>query len=98
MSEVEVVVVKFFDPTPRYGFIERENGKPSVFVHANDVIYGALPLYPGQRVEFTEVMDQKKGRRSLQRKQWRSRRNCGSMLAIAGELRRAIVLCHKRRS
>jgi CspA family cold shock protein len=60
MSEVvEIGVVKFFNEAKGYGFLERENGKPNVFVHANDCPYGVV-LIAGQRVQFNEETDKKK--------------------------------------
>jgi CspA family cold shock protein len=55
MSEIEIGVVQFYSQERRYGFIAREN-KPDVFVHPNDCMYGMLPLYQGQRVEFVETL------------------------------------------
>jgi cold shock CspA family protein len=54
-------IVKFFSIENRYGFIERENGKPDVFVHQNDVVWG-ITLHPGMRVECVETRDPKRNR------------------------------------
>lgn len=58
MPERETGVVKNFNPTKGYGFIERKEGK-DVFVHANS-LRKTDSLKEGDRVEFT-VTQGKKG-------------------------------------
>ena len=47
-------VVKFFNTTKGFGFIEREDGSQDVFVHANALKRSGIadPLKQGNRVEF----------------------------------------------
>ena len=59
MSEKEQGVVKWFNGSKGYGFIEREQGD-DVFVHHNAIIAdGYRSLDEGQRVEFTVTQGQK---------------------------------------
>ncbi len=59
MSEKEQGVVKWFNGTKGYGFIERPGGQ-DVFVHFNAIVGdGFRNLEEGQRVEFNVVQGQK---------------------------------------
>ena len=59
MSEKIQGVVKWFNGSKGYGFIEREEG-PDVFVHFNAIVGdGYRNLDEGQRVEFSVVQGQK---------------------------------------
>lgn len=59
MSEKEQGVVKWFNGTKGYGFIERQSGQ-DVFVHFNAIVGdGFRNLEEGQRVEFNVVQGQK---------------------------------------
>jgi CspA family cold shock protein len=58
----EVGIVKFFNVQKGYGFLERENGGLDIFCHANDIVGYGVTLHEGQRVEFTEVRDEKRNR------------------------------------
>ena len=59
MSEKEQGVVKWFNGSKGYGFIERTTGD-DVFVHFNAIVGdGYRTLEEGQRVEFTVVRGQK---------------------------------------
>ena len=59
MSEKVQGVVKWFNSSKGYGFIEREQGD-DVFVHYNAIIAdGYRNLDEGQRVEFTVTQGQK---------------------------------------
>ncbi len=52
-------VVKWFNPTKGFGFIEQEGGK-DVFVHHSAInSEGYRTLEEGQRVEFSVVQGQK---------------------------------------
>ncbi len=59
MSEKEQGVVKWFNGSKGYGFIERESGE-DVFVHYSAIVgAGFRNLEEGQRVEFTVTQGQK---------------------------------------
>ncbi len=59
MSEKEQGVVKWFNGSKGYGFIERESGE-DVFVHYSAITGGGFRnLEEGQRVEFTVTQGQK---------------------------------------
>ena len=59
MSEKEQGIVKWFNGSKGYGFIERTTGD-DVFVHFNAIVGdGYRSLEEGQRVEFTVVRGQK---------------------------------------
>jgi CspA family cold shock protein len=59
MSEREQGVVKWFNGSKGYGFIERSEGD-DVFVHYNAIVgEGYRNLEEGQRVEFSVVRGQK---------------------------------------
>lgn len=60
MSERESGVVKWFNSTKGYGFIQRDNGG-DVFVHYSAILgVGYRSLDEGQRVEF-DVAEGEKG-------------------------------------
>lgn len=59
MSERQQGIVKWFNGSKGYGFIERETGE-DLFVHYNAIIgEGYRNLEEGQRVEFIVVEGQK---------------------------------------
>ena len=59
MADRETGVVKWFNASKGFGFIERENGN-DVFVHYSAISgEGYRSLEEGQRVEFTVVQGQK---------------------------------------
>jgi len=56
-------VVKFFNTTKGFGFIQPDDGKADVFVHISAVERsGMQSLHEGQRVSFDIVMDPRKGK------------------------------------
>ena len=60
MNEREVGIVKWFNASKGYGFIERQGGK-DVFVHFSAIqTEGFRTLQQGQQVEFT-IEDGPKG-------------------------------------
>lgn len=59
MADRETGVVKWFNATKGFGFIERDSGN-DVFVHYSAISgQGYRSLEEGQRVEFTVVEGQK---------------------------------------
>ncbi|NMB61119.1 MAG: cold shock domain-containing protein [Chloroflexi bacterium] len=59
MSEKEQGVVKWFNGSKGYGFIQRAEGE-DIFVHFNAIVGdGYRNLEEGQRVEFTVAKGQK---------------------------------------
>ncbi|MBP0439044.1 cold-shock protein [Tianweitania sediminis] len=56
-------IVKFFNSTKGFGFIEQGNGKPDVFVHISAVERsGMSTLSEGQKVSFDIVQDRRSGK------------------------------------
>jgi len=56
-------VVKFFNTTKGFGFIQPDDGKADVFVHISAVERSGMhSLQEGQRVSFDIVMDPRKGK------------------------------------
>ncbi|HEY54164.1 MAG TPA: cold-shock protein [Caldilineae bacterium] len=53
MSQRETGIVKWFNDSKGYGFIERDSGQADVFVHFSAIqSEGFRSLSEGQRVEF----------------------------------------------
>jgi CspA family cold shock protein len=60
VEEQESGVVKWFNSTKGYGFIQRDNGEGDVFVHYSAIRgEGYRTLDEGQQVEFTVVQGEK---------------------------------------
>ncbi|MEQ8405639.1 MAG: cold-shock protein [Oceanicaulis sp.] len=58
-------IVKWFNSTKGYGFIQPDDGSKDVFVHATAVERaGMAQLQEGQRIQFEEVRDQRSGKTS----------------------------------
>jgi len=56
-------IVKFFNATKGYGFIQPDNGGPDVFVHISAVERsGMSTLDEGQKVSFDVVQDRRNGK------------------------------------
>lgn len=59
MAERQIGIVKWFNSSKGYGFIQREGG-PDVFVHFREISgEGHRSLREGQRVEFSIIEGQK---------------------------------------
>lgn len=55
--------VKFFNHTKGFGFIQREDGQPDVFVHASAVERAGMSnLVEGQKLSFDVVTDSRSGK------------------------------------
>ena len=65
MSEREVGQVKWFSQAKGYGFVQRGNGKPDVFVHFNDFRsrQDAYWIRDGDALEFA-VQETQRGPRA----------------------------------
>ena len=58
-------IVKWFNSTKGYGFIQPDDGSKDVFVHATAVERAGMPaLNEGQRIKYEEVRDQRSGKTS----------------------------------
>lgn len=58
-------IVKWFNPTKGFGFIQPENGGADVFVHISAVERSGLgSLQEGQKVSFELEKDQRSGKMS----------------------------------
>ncbi|MFP4517892.1 MAG: cold-shock protein [Oceanicaulis sp.] len=58
-------IVKWFNSTKGYGFIQPDDGGKDVFVHATAVERAGLPpLNEGQRIQYEETRDQRSGKTS----------------------------------
>jgi len=58
-------IVKWFNSTKGYGFIQPDDGSKDVFVHATAVERaGMAQLQEGQRLQFEESRDQRSGKTS----------------------------------
>lgn len=59
--------VKWFNSTKGYGFIKPDHGGPDVFVHISAVERaGMSSLNEGQKVEYEERMDARRGKSSAE--------------------------------
>ncbi|TCT33013.1 cold-shock protein [Martelella mediterranea] len=60
-------IVKFFNTTKGFGFIEQDNGQPDVFVHISAVERaGMSSLAEGQKINFDVVKDERRGKSSAE--------------------------------
>ncbi|MGJ3231249.1 MAG: cold-shock protein [Oceanicaulis sp.] len=58
-------IVKWFNSTKGYGFIQPDDGGKDVFVHATAVERAGMgQLNEGQRLQYEEVRDQRSGKTS----------------------------------
>jgi cold shock protein len=58
-------VVKWFNPTKGFGFIQPDEGGPDVFVHISAVERSALgSLHEGQKIAYEVERDQRSGKMS----------------------------------
>ena len=65
MSQRETGIVKWFNDSKGYGFIERDSGQADVFVHFSAIqSEGFRSLSEGQRVEF-DVAEGPKGQQAV---------------------------------
>jgi CspA family cold shock protein len=57
--------VKWFNAEKGYGFIQPDQGGPDVFVHISAVEQaGMRSLNEGQKVQYEEILDKRKGKTS----------------------------------
>lgn len=62
---MNIGIVKWFNATKGFGFIQPENGGPDVFVHVSAVERSSLgSLQEGQKVSFELERDQRSGKSS----------------------------------
>jgi len=62
---MNIGIVKWFNATKGFGFIQPENGGPDVFVHASAVERSSLgSLQEGQKIGFELERDQRSGKTS----------------------------------
>jgi CspA family cold shock protein len=60
-------IVKFFNSTKGFGFIEQGNGQPDVFVHISAVERaGMRTIVEGQKLSFDIVKDNRNGKNSAE--------------------------------
>ncbi len=65
-------VVKWFNPTKGFGFIQPDDGGADVFVHISAVERAGLrDLVDGQKLSYEVVVDQKRGKSSAENLQLR---------------------------
>lgn len=65
-------VVKSFNPTKGFGFIQPDDGGADVFVHISAVERAGLrDLVDGQKLSYEVVVDQKRGKSSAENLQLR---------------------------
>lgn len=65
-------VVKWFNPTKGFGFIQPDDGGADVFVHISAVERAGLRDLPdGQKLSYEVVVDQKRGKSSAENLQLR---------------------------
>ncbi len=65
-------VVKWFNPTKGFGFIQPDEGGADVFVHISAVERAGLrDLVDGQKISYEVVVDQKRGKSSAENLQLR---------------------------
>lgn len=65
-------VVKWFNPTKGFGFIQPDEGGADVFVHISAVERAGLrDLVDGQKISYEVVVDQKRGKSSAENLQIR---------------------------
>lgn len=58
-------IVKWFNATKGYGFIQPDDGSKDVFVHASAVERAGMPeLTEGQRISYEEETDRRSGKTS----------------------------------
>lgn len=56
-------MVKFFDPTRGFGFIQPDNGSTDIFVHISAVEQAGMgSLDKGQKVGFDIIQDSRSGK------------------------------------
>lgn len=62
-----VGIVKFFNYSKGFGFIQPEDGSPDVFVHISAVERAGLPsINEGQKLNFDVVTDPRRGKSSAE--------------------------------
>ncbi|XAZ26219.1 cold-shock protein (plasmid) [Sinorhizobium sp. B11] len=60
-------IVKWFNSTKGFGFIQPDNGSTDVFVHASAVERAGMRLLSdGQKISFEVVQDRKSGKSSAE--------------------------------